>query len=172
MKQAMIEYKQKVLNDEYYTPPEAVYPLLKYLPKNKVYWECTDFGNSNITKILEDKGYKVVSTGRLKDSFDFLVDEPKFSFDIIITNPPYSLKTDFLKRCYMLDKPFALLLPIHTLEGIERGKLFRKYEIELLVFDRRINFDKTKKRPWFAVGWFCWNILPEKLIFAQVLKGV
>ena len=38
-------------------------------------------------------------------------------FDCIITNPPFSLKQEFLQRCYELGKPFALLLPLTTFES-------------------------------------------------------
>ena len=163
----MIDYMKKVKNDEWYTPPEAVYPLLKYLPKDKIYWECTDFGKSNITKVLKENGYKVIST-HIKDGFDFLKDTPTFDFDVVITNPPYSLKTEFLRRAYELGKPFAFLLPIHTLEGKERGKLFRKYGLQLLVLDKRINFSKTQRNVWFNTSWFCWKLLPKDLIFEEV----
>ena len=44
-------------NDEYYTPEMAIKPLLKYLPTNIRIWECTDFGESNITKVLRNHGY-------------------------------------------------------------------------------------------------------------------
>ena len=168
MKKAMITYIQRPKCDELYTPSEAIYPLLPYLPRNKIYWECTDFGGSNITMVLRENGFKVVSTGKLKDNFDFLKDTPNFEFDIIITNPPYSLKKAFLKKCYEYNKPFALLLPIHTLEGVERGKLFRRYGIQVLVLDRRIQFMKHKNNAWFNVSWFCWKLLPESLIFTEV----
>ena len=52
MKQAMVNYMKTEKNDELYTPTYAVKPLLKYLPKNITRWECTDFGGSNITKVL------------------------------------------------------------------------------------------------------------------------
>lgn len=52
MKKAMIDYMQNVKNDELYTPEYAIKPLLKYLPKGITIWECTDFGSSNITKLL------------------------------------------------------------------------------------------------------------------------
>ena len=97
MKKAMIDYMQNVKNDELYTPEYAIKPLLKYLPKNITIWECTDYGSSNITKLLNERGYKVIKTH--KDNFDFLQDIPDFDFDMIITNPPYSLKDEFIKRC-------------------------------------------------------------------------
>lgn len=171
MKKAMIDYMQNTKNDELYTPEYAIKPLLKYLPKDITIWECTDYGDSNITKILLREGHKVIKTH--KKSFDFLQDTPDFNFDMIITNPPYSLKDAFIKKCYEYKKPFCLLLPITSLEGIERGKMFRKNGIELLVFDRRCNFiyDNAKKSNWFNTSWFCWNVLPKQLIFEELNKN-
>ena len=163
MKQAMINYMQQEKNDELYTPKEAIHPILKYLDRNKVYWECTDFGESNITKILKENGFKVISTN--KKQLDFLNETAKFNFDVIITNPPYSLKNEFLKKCYEYNKPFLLLLPLTALEGKERNKLYRKYGIEVIVLDKRINFMKEKKNVWFNTSWFCHGICKEKLNF-------
>lgn len=169
IKQALIHYIKSEKNDECYTPREAILPLLPYLPKDKIYWECTDFGQSQITQTLREFDFNVIGT-HIKQGIDFLKDSPNFHFDIIITNPPYSLKTQFLQRCYELGKPFALLLPITTLEGVERGKLFRKYGIQLLVLNRRINFLVNKKRVWFNTSWFCWQLLPRDLLFAEVKR--
>lgn len=58
----MINYIKNEKIDEYYTPKEAILPILKYLDKNKIYWECTDFGNSNIRKILVENGFSVIAT--------------------------------------------------------------------------------------------------------------
>lgn len=170
MKKAMINYMQNIKNDELYTPQYAIKPLLKYLPKDIKIWECTDYGGSNITKTLKENGYEVITTH--KNNFDFLSDIPKFDFDMIITNPPYSLKDKFIKKCYNYKKPFALLLPITSLEGIERGKMFRENGLELLVFDRRCNFiyDNAKKSNWFNTSWFCHDLLPKQLIFEELNK--
>ena len=169
MKKAMINYMKNEKNDELYTPDYAIEPLLKYLPKDKIIWECTDFGSSNITKLLKQHDYKVISTH--KDNFDFLTDIPNFDFDIIITNPPYSLKNEFLKKCYEYDKPFCLLLPLTSLEGIERGKMFREKGIDVLVLDRRCDFMDNKKSNWFNTSWFCYKVLPKQLIFEELHKG-
>lgn len=166
MKPVMIRYMKNKKNDEFYTPREAVYPLLKYLDKTKTYWECTDFGDSNIRKVLVENGYKVIATR--KDEFDFLKDDPLFKYDVIITNPPYSIKNQFLKRCYELNRPFALLLPLTALEGKERGKLYKEKGIELVVLDKRINFMKEKKNVWFNTSWFCHRICNKQLNFERV----
>lgn len=169
MKKAMINYMKNEKNDELYTPDYAIEPLLKYLPKDKIIWECTDFGSSNITKLLKQHDYKVISTH--KDNFDFLTDIPNFDFDIIITNLPYSLKNEFLKKCYEYDKPFCLLLPLTSLEGIERGKMFREKGIDVLVLDKRCDFMDNKKSNWFNTSWFCYKVLPKQLIFEELHKG-
>lgn len=166
MKQAMINYMQNEKNDELYTPNEAIYPILKYLDKSKIYWECTDYGDSNIRKVLVENGFKVIATR--KEEFDFLKDDPLFKFDVIITNPPYSIKDKFIKRCYELDKPFLLLLPLTALEGKERNKLYKEKGIELIILNKRINFMKNKNNVWFNTSWFCKGITDKQLNFEEV----
>lgn len=167
MKKTLIDYIKRGCYDELYTPEYGIKPLLKYLPKNVKIWECTDYGKSNITKVLNENNYEVITTN--KDDFNFLTDKPNFDFDMIITNPPYSLKDEFIKKCYEYNKPFCLLLPITSLEGIERGKLFREKGIELLVLDKRIDFN-GKGKVWYNTSWFCWNVLPKQLIFEKLNK--
>ena len=168
MKKAMINYIQNPKNDELYTPPYAVEPLLKYIPVNAVIWECTDYGGSYITQMLRERG-NIVRTTHKRD-LNFLTDEPGVDFDIIITNPPYSLKDEFLQKCYEYGKPFALLLPITALEGITRGRMFREHGVELLVLDKRCDFLDNKKSNWFNTSWFCHKILPRQLIFEELKK--
>lgn len=97
-----------------------------------------------------------------------MVDTPNFDFDCIITNPPYSLKDDFLKKAYGYNKAFMFLLPITALEGVERNKMYRKYGLELIILDRRINYMKTKKSNWFNTSWFCYNVCNKEINFEEV----
>lgn len=165
MKQALINYVQTPKFDDIFTPPEAVKPLLKYIPKGVTVWECCDNGGSEITRLLIEHGCEVITTGKEED---FLHYDQQKHFDIIVTNPPYSMKDKFIKRCYEWGKPFCLLLPITALEGKARGKMYREHGIEVLVFDARINFQKDKKGTWFNTSWFCHNVLPEQLIFEEL----
>lgn len=149
-------------SDECYTPPEAILPLLKYLDKNKTYYECTSNVSSSLVDCMKINGFTVIpSNGR-----DFINDELP-EFDIVITNPPYSKKDTFIERCYSLGKPFALLLPVSSIQGKKRGSMFSTFGVELLALNSRIDFT-GKGSPHFGVAWFCHNILPDKLIFADV----
>lgn len=159
----------KDLYDNLYTPDEAVYPLLKYIPllHGRTVWECTDFGNSNISKVLTKEGYRVIKSD-ITSGFDFLKDTMNENFNCIITNPPYSLKDQFIESCYSYGKPFALLLPLTALEGMRRSKMFQKYGISVIVLDKRIDFT-GKKACWFNVSWFCWKFFDDnKIIFETV----
>ena len=168
MKKVMIGYMQNKKHDHFDTPAYAVKPLLPYINPKWTVWEPTDTtGKSQIAKVLRKHGCKVVSTSKKK--LDFLKDLPDFDFDCIVTNPPYSLKEAFIRRCYDLGKRWAMLLPITALEGKQRGRWFRDHGIELLALDRRVEF--MSGSVWFNTSWFCYKILPQQLMFAQLEKG-
>lgn len=167
MKQTMINYSQRDKFDNLYTPDNAVLPLIKYIPKDKIIWECCDYGQSNITKLFKSNGNQVISTDIIH-GFDFLKDIPDFEFDMIITNCPYSLKNKFIEKCYSYNKPFCLLLPLTTLEGKARGDIFKEKGISVIVLNKRIDFT-GKKNNWFNTSWFCYDIIKnDSLIFEQV----
>lgn len=154
--------------DECYTPNYALEVLFSYLDKNKNYYEATSNISSNIIDCAKQNGFNFISSNGRNFLKDALPD-----FDAVITNPPYSIKDKFITKCYELDKPFALLLPVTALQGKYRGKLFGKHGIELLVLNSRVDFT-GKGAPHFGVAWFCKNILPSDLIFTdieQALKG-
>jgi len=158
--------KTKSSND-FQTPPEALLPLYPFIKKDWTIWECAE-GDGNLSATLKKRGYDVIGTDILKGK-DFLTYQPEH-FDMIITNPPYSLKQQFLKRCYELGKPFALLLPLTTFETKKRQDLFKQYGIEVVFFDKRINFKTPSGKgsgSWFATAWFCNGLnLPSQLNFA------
>lgn len=155
--------KNSNINDNIYTPINAILPLIKYIPNHYTIWECTDNGESNISKLFKEYNYNVISTNT-----SFFMEYPD-NFDMIITNPPFSLKNDFLSRCYHINKPFALLLPITSLEGVYRGKLFNKYGIQLIILNKRINYINQKNNNWFNSSWFTYGLnLDNDLIFESL----
>ena len=159
-------------NDDYNTPPEALIPLIPYLDKEWVIWECAA-GRNYLVRALLDRGYMV----RFSDpryGNDFITSPPDY-FDCIVTNPPFSLKTEFIKRAIDLGRPFAFLLPITTLETGKRQEIFREHDIRLILFDSRIDFIKQgineKGRSWFASAWFTHGLnLPKELNFVSIKK--
>lgn len=171
MIKAYIDYMKKPLNDEWYTPSYAIYPIIKYLDKNKIIWCPFDTASSEYVKILKDNGFKVVYSHKFDgDNKDFFNFEPK-EWDILVSNPPFSIKDDILKRCYQLGKPFALLLPLATLQSKTRGALFNQYGIQVLAFDKRIGFNHTNGVS-FATAYLCWNLLPQPLIYKILRKDI
>lgn len=103
---------------------------------------------------------------------DFFEYEPK-EWDIIVSNPPFSVKDQVLERVYSFGKPFALLLPLNSLQGQKRYNYFRN-GIQLLAFDKRINyhtnlnFNNFTKGNHFASAYFCRDILPHDLILERI----
>ena len=154
-------------SDDYQTPPGTVLPLLPYLPAGTI-WECA-CGKGYLVEGLRQAGRRVIATDK-KDGKNFLTWQPP-DWHCLVTNPPFSLKNEFLARAYDLGKPFAFLLPLTALESPSRQSLFRRNGIQVMVLDKRINFEnpnQTASHPWFPVAWFCWRLdLPEQLTFVD-----
>lgn len=158
--------------DDFQTPSVAVDVILPFLKKNSVIWECAS-GKGNICRRLNEHGFNVISTDILTKG-DFLNKElaESLNFDCIVTNPPYSLKEKFLERCYEIGKPFALLMPLTALESEKRQKLYRKYGLQLIIPNKRFNFETPSGNgggSWFCTAWFCGNMnLPNQLNFVEI----
>ena len=168
-----IGYLTASKNDECYTPYYAVQPIIKYIPKNKVIWCPFDQEWSPFVRLLRENNNYVISS-HIENGMDFFNYTPPI-YDIIISNPPFSIKDKVLKRLYELNKPFAILLPMNSLQGVSRYKLF-KNGIQLLAFDQRIGFhsidslDKPIEGSPFASAYFCYNFLPNDLILEHLEK--
>lgn len=168
--------------DEVYTPYYAVDPLIEFVEafktRNKLekitIWCPFDEEWSAFVQTFREKGYDVILSN-LVNNQDFFTYVPSKNFDIIISNPPFSKKDKVLDRLYALKKPFAILLPIASIQAQDRFVNFRK-GLELLAFDKRIDyhtrgdFQNYRKGNHFASGYFCKDFLPEKLMFRELNK--
>ena len=80
-----------------------------------------------------------------------------------------------LKRLDELGKPFAVLLPLNSLQGQTRYEVF-SHGIQLLAFDKRIGFHSTENMQTstegspFASAYFCRGVLPKDLIVEKLVK--
>lgn len=170
--------KKKGSSDDFQTPPNVLDMLIPYLKKEWLIWEPA-CGKGNLVNELKKQGFKVLGSdisgsGEQDQDMDFLGEHDGYieSWDCIVTNPPYTTKDKFLQRCYELGKPFALLLPITALESEKRQKFFRKYGIQLIIPNRRINFETPSGMgggAWFPTAWFTWGLnLPSDLNFVEL----
>ena len=152
--------------DNCQTPPYAVTPLLPYL-KGKTVWEPA-CGDGNLSYGMRLHGIFVYESD-ISTGYDFLTC-PHGIYDAIVTNPPYSRKYEFIERCYELRMSWALLMPVETIGAARAQIQFERYGIEIMFLRPRINF-KMPQKGWqasgsqFPVAWFCWNLLPEKIMY-------
>lgn len=164
-------------NDEWYTPANAIKPIIKYL-KQKNYrsvWCPFDDHRSLFVSVLRDAGFKVINTHINTGDDFFLTDNP--GCDCIVSNPPYSIKTEILEEVFSLRTPFALLMnSTDVLTGArKRFDIFKTNKFEMLFFDRRVHYiedhnNGTPSNPPFTSVYICQDILPQQICFAEIEK--
>ena len=169
-------------SDETFTPAYAIKPLIKYIQaymernnKEKLtIWCPFDYSNSKYVEVLSTiPNVKVIYT-HIDTGENFFFYEPKEKYDIIISNPPFSCKDDILKRLFELNKPYAVLFPVPTLQGKTRFPYLK--DIQYLGFDKRINYyrdiqmTKTQDGVSFGSCYLCKNFLPKDLIIEELIK--
>lgn len=154
-------------NDECYTPRYGVEPLLKYIPKDKIIWCPFDTEESEFVKLFKENGFNVIyshiSTGQ-----DFYIYEPE-KWDILISNPPFTNKRKIFERALSFNKPFALLMTNTWLNDSAPKQLFKEKELQLLMFEQRIEYNNFKKIT-FSSSYYCYNFLPKQLIMERLNK--
>lgn len=161
-------------SDEIYTPFYAVDPILKYIPTDKVVWCPFDTERSAFVRSFKEHGYEVMYS-HLATGQNFFTYEPDRPYDIIVSNPPFSKKDGVLRRLYELGRPFAIILPLNSLQGVQRYHYFRQ-GIQLLTFDKRIDYHTRGdyssycRGSAFASAYFCRNVLPQDLILEEIEK--
>ena len=161
-------------NDEFYTPPYAVRPLLKYLPSKGRVWCPFDTPDSHIVKLLKGHGLDVVET-HLATGQDFFTTE--VDCDMIISNPPYSCKAEVFTKLFGLGKPFAMLVGVVGLfESQTRFNLFRNNPFEIMYLDKRVSYFKSYEdqtpslSPPFSSVWLTSRLLPQSIVFEMIEK--
>ena len=158
-------------NDECYTPRYGVYPILKYLNKEQIIWCPFDTKESNFVKILKEEGYQVVHS-HIKNGQDFYEYEPE-QWDVIVSNPPFTNKRKIFERCLSFNKPFALIMSNTWLNDSAPKKLFMKKDLQLLMFDNRMEFinengEKMSNKITFSSSYYCYNFLPKQIIMEEL----
>lgn len=170
-------------NDECITPAHAVRPIIKYLPKDKIIWCPFDHRSSWFVVLLEGAGFQVVHSHKGRaykhsqtlTSFELIVTEGKDFYtwepdkwDIIVSNPPFTNKRQIFERALSFDKPFALLMTLTWLNDSAPKQLFKDKDLQLLMFDKRINYLGQGKHATFSSAYYCWNVLPKQIIMEEL----
>ena len=153
--------------DYYATPPEATILLLKAEKFNhKILEPCC--GDGYISKVLEGKGYEVISTdlydyGYGHSGVNFLDESNPIISELtgevdIVTNVPYTYAMPMLIRALDLCKnKVAMLFPITYIT-----KFYFCKPAKLYIFPRRItvakngDFEKYERGSMSEFGWFVW----------------
>lgn len=179
--------------DHFQTEPAALELLYPFVHPDWCIWEPA-CGKGNLAYALGERGYSVIASDSLPEPLsteggritvhvagaNFLEWDPAQGMHGLhtgrwhcsITNPPFSLKEQWLERCYELGKPFALLMPLTALEGQKRQALFAKHGVEVIVPSRRIDFETPNGHfggSYFMSAWFTWGLnIGKALTFAKL----
>lgn len=154
-------------NDECYTPQYWVEPIIKYIKNSNIIRCPFDTEESNFVKLLRKEWFTVISS-HIDEWQDFYTYEPE-QRDIIISNPPFTNKRKIFERCLSFNKPFALLMSNTRLNDSAPKQLFKEKELQLLMFDKRIEYSWNKKIT-FSSSYYCYNILPKQIIMEFINK--
>lgn len=125
-----------IKSDEWYTPVEVVQKCYELLnPRYKSVIMCPyDTENSHFVKVGQMRSHTVIHS-----ITDYL--ETDYEYEYVITNPPFSIKNDVIERILRAGKPAALILPIDSLGGVNRHRLFKEYGYpSIYVPTKRIGF--------------------------------
>jgi len=162
MRKGKNDYQTK-MNDRdnnYSTYKSAFDMIFKYINvKNKnVYFPFYNEGIINSYKF---------DCNIIHNDLDFFI-ETNIDFDVIVDNPPYTIKKEVIEKCIALNKPFALLLPIDTLERKYICNLFKDKDFSIIIPNERYNFlnNNVKTTMPFKCCWFCIGFgLDKQIIF-------
>jgi len=150
--------------DEYYTPRILVDAIIPFIPTDKIIWCPFDTSDSEFVIALKENGNSVIHS-HIWEGKDFFNYEPDH-YDMIISNPPFTRKLDVLKRLYVLDKPFGMVLGLPILNYQEIGNFFLDKELQLLIVDKKVSFDGNTAS--FNNSFFCYRLLPKDLMFVHL----
>ncbi|MDF1498544.1 MAG: hypothetical protein P1P85_04300 [Patescibacteria group bacterium] len=132
--------------NEMFTPPEAMKYIMPFLDKSLIYWEAC-YGKGNMARELEKNNFTVVGN----ENIDCLSDQPK-EWDFFITNPPFNGNKKFIKRAIELNKPFAFLIRLEHIGGVEAMRLLKDLDFKIIIPEKRINYITPKMLEGKKVG--------------------
>jgi hypothetical protein len=157
-------------NDECFTPDYGVVPLLEFLEpfRGQIIWCPFDEVDSAFVRILSSAGHTVIRS-HINNNQDFYTYEPD-EWDIIVSNPPFTNKRKIFERALSFGKSFALLMSNTWLNDAAPKQLFEDVDLQLLMFDLRIEFVGQAGKITFSSSYYCRDLLPKQLIMRKLVK--
>ena len=156
------------VQDDYYTPPILVRPILRYVQDyfdnresrgiHTIYCPF-DTQDSEYVRSLHEAGYNVIY-GSIETGQDFFELQIPERADLVISNPPFSRKLDVFRKLVEADKPFAMLMNLMAINYQEIGEFFSslpKGDIQFIIPDKKVSFNgKTSS---FCSGYVCYKFI-------------
>lgn len=153
-------------NDECYTLPFCVKPIVKYLPSGCTVWCPFDREDSAFFQVLSGCGFSVIAT-HIDCGQDFFTYAPSAHWDVIVSNPPFTGKRQIFERALSFNKPFALIMANTWLNDAAPKQLFKSKDLQLLMFEERMKFlnhGVIQNKITFSSSYFCYKLLPKQII--------
>lgn len=169
-----------------FTPSYGVAPIIDTLQLKEDWfiWEPACGNGDLLTAMLEHSPAHFWGT-ELTDGQDFfddsiipeqLKEDPDSICSGIITNPPYSIKPQWLKRCFEVTHNVALLLPVESIASSKLRTIWNENNgVSMILTDTRIDF-RGKDQKWFescsnfSSAWFVsgFDIEPNQILHSSI----
>ena len=139
-------------NDNWETPIEYLERIEPYIPKNLTIHDPF-YMNGNVKKTWKKLGRDIIHENK-----DFFTIEKNDKQEIYVGNPPYSILNDVLKKLFILNKPFVLLIPITKITLIKTQRILKdKPHLQLIPSPIYIGFiDPSGNRTKCPSQYFCY----------------
>jgi len=149
--------KAKISKDDYETPLWVWEQIIGLVNNKNLHVWCPFYCNGLVSQHLASLGQS-----HTHENKDFFTWEPP-AWDCIIDNPPYSIKQRVFEKCFELGKPFALFVPLDTLERRYIKKIFGSSpDLQVIIPSKRTDFitDYETKHtcPPHMTIWVCYKM--------------
>ena len=169
----MIKYPKLHNFNDMYTPKKAMNYIIPFLDKNLIYWEAC-YGKGHMADILKENRFNVIG----KEDMNCLKEQPK-KWNFWITNPPFKTNKVFIRRAIELKKPFAFLIRLEHLGGVEALELLKDLDFKIIIPERRINYITPKMLKGEKVGgspfhsiWLTYKVnLPKQINYIETPRN-
>jgi hypothetical protein len=148
--------KKKIGRDDYETPESVWQMFFKIYGRREDKIWLPFYCKGRCAEYVE----KHYGTNYIHNDNDFFETSPEY--DVIVDNPPYSCKKEVFERCIALGKPFALYVPLDTMERGYIQKHMNGLDLQIIIPNKRTDFitdyDVAHTTPPHKTIWICWKM--------------